>query len=827
MAIAMPFSRALLPLFGEIMNRKIRCLFLVGLLFLPALSRAQNTPVAWAAVAQPTFDPAKFANINNVVLTRDRLRIILTSGNIQFSQPSEGMVFAAVFQGQGRLQASPPNASEAQQLDLFTKSEELNMDFTEAVLSFTDGTFDEISKQVHWSGAASQGLDQVYLKRQHDREELGQPILPRLFQGLLSADHQRSAFFVADLKTSDGWVQVKFDALDPEEVEVGRWTELGTYKDYDTWMHFPAGGRLSGDAYHDPTAKDDFVLEGYTIDAAVTENAYLSATASVQVLFHNSGERVMIFDLNGNLRVDSAKDMQGNALPFFQAREPKDRFASFGDYLAIVLPQPSQAGQKETIQIHYAGKRVIRQEGTGNYFCPSYGWYPGRPNSFATRANFDLTFHAPKKFTLVATGNKVGEKNADNETITTWKSDIPLSVAGFAYGDYKVTDQKVGDIDLQVFANRQPDQFLAGVNMLLNSSIPGSDAPMNGDFPRIPVGQLDPTEATKSMTSEFANNLRLFQDYFGPYPYSHLAVTNIPFSYGQGWPGLLYISVISFLDSTQRHALGIKDDIKVTDFFRAHETSHQWWGHRVGWKSYHDQWMSEGFAQFSGNLYVQFRENPGEYLKRIRADKQELLSKNQFGHVYDSIGPIWMGERLASSQAPAGYNVVVYDKGGYILHMLRMMMLDTSTKDSDHNFKDLMQDFCHTYENKAASTEDFKALVEKHMTKWMDPERNHRMDWFFNQYVYGTGIPHYTFDYQARDVDGKFTVVGTITQSEVPDGWKDILPVYVHVQGRDVRVGWISITGKTTPVHFTLPTKVDKVSINDDEDILAVIQKGI
>ena len=52
----------------------------------------------------------------------------------------------------------------------------------------------------------------------------------------------------------------------------------------------------------------------------------------------------------------------------------------------------------------------------------------------------------------------------------------------------------------------------------------------------------------------------------------------------------------------------------MTDFFRGHESSHQWWGHRVGWKSYHDQWLSEGFAEFSGLFYVQYRENMKESL---------------------------------------------------------------------------------------------------------------------------------------------------------------------------------------------------------------------
>src|SRR3989442_1507168 len=160
------------------------------------------------------------------------------------------------------------------------------------------------------------------------------------------------------------------------------------------------------------------------------------------------------------------------------------------------------------------------------------------------------------------------------------------------------------------------------------------------------MGSLSPSAMAKTMGIEVANTVRLFELYFGPYPYKLLAVTNIPYSYGQGWPGLLYLSALSFLDSTQRHNLGIRDNIRLTDFFRAHESSHQWWGHRVGWKSYHDQWLSEGFAEFSGYLYILYRQNHKEYLNSLRLARQDLAARDLHNHVYESVGPGWMGRRL-------------------------------------------------------------------------------------------------------------------------------------------------------------------------------------
>ena len=246
----------------------------------------------------------------------------------------------------------------------------------------------------------------------------------------------------------------------------------------------------------------------------------------------------------------------------------------------------------------------------------------------------------------------------------------------------------------------------------------------------------------------------------------------------------------------------------------------------MGWKSYHDQWLSEGFAQFSGNLYVQFRENWKAYLERLRKDKEELLTKDQKSRVYESLGPVVMGIRLASSEAPRAYANVVYNKGGYILHMLRMMLWDTRNKNPDERFMAMMQDFCQTFHNKPASTEDFQAIVEKHMVPNMDADGNGKMDWFFRQYVYGIGVPRYQFRYAVKEAGGgKWEVAGSATQGGVPEGWKDTLPVYVESSGRTMRIGWLPAFQKETSFQFNLPIKPDKLIVNHNEDVLAEVRQ--
>jgi hypothetical protein len=787
------------------------------------LMRAQtaaSSPAAsvWNALSSPAMDPTKSAHAENVRIERDRIHVTLLDGTIQFTQPASGVVFGAAFHGTGRAQVDPPNATEAQQLRLFTKQDKLDMPFTEATFSFTDGLFEEVAKQVKWQAVGSTG-DDLYAKRQKDRENLGESAMPRLLQGILSADRARTAFFLADLKVAGkDWVEFQDDALETEEIGVGRWVDVGPVKLRDVWMSFPAGGKTSAEAWKDPQAKEDFSIRAYHIDSAVTSGAELSATTRVEIVPRFAGQSVLIFDLDSNLRLDSVKDARGNALSFYQSRENKDRFQSYGDYAAVVLAQPLKPDEPQSLEFHYAGKRAIRKAGNGNYFCESSGWYPERPNSFSTRADFNLTFHSPKNTVLVATGEKTGETVDGGTRISTWKSEIPLAVAGFAYGDYKVANDKAGDVAVDIYANREADDLMAQVQRVFESG-----AVMGA------VGTLTPSAMAKTMGQEMANTIRLFSSYYGPYPYKHLSVTSLPisYSYGQGWPGLIYLWSGSFLDATQRHEIGMKDGPELTDFFRAHESSHQWWGQRVGWKSYHDQWLSEGFADFSGILYVQYRQNMKEALVQWRKEKENIRRKDIHGHARGSLGPIWMGLRIRSSESDGGaYQDLIYSKGAYVLHMLQMQLWDGRSADPEHNFKDMMQDYCKTFDGKAASTEDFKAIVEKHMSRSMDVDGNHKMDWFFNQYVYGVGEPQYNFhstlEYTA---DGKTHLKIELTRTGVPDNWKDVIPLYARVGDKTVKLGNITATHATETVDTTVQAKIDRLSINEYEEILGDVKQ--
>jgi aminopeptidase N len=339
------------------------------------------------------------------------------------------------------------------------------------------------------------------------------------------------------------------------------------------------------------------------------------------------------------------------------------------------------------------------------------------------------------------------------------------------------------------------------------------------------VGTMNTSSLNQKAMAEAQLATALYSDYFGPLSINHLSITQqTADNYGQAWPGLVYLPITYFFDTTVRHQIGMGEAHGYFRVVEPHEVAHQWWGHLVGWKSYRDQWMSEGFAEFSASLYVQEIYKNAEFLKFWKEERELLTQKNREGFRPIDVGSVTQGERLINSKQGNIYRFMVYPKGAFIVHMIRMMMWDRQQHDA--KFRAMMQDFVKTYSNKAASTEDFKAMVEKHMTPQMDIDGSHRMDWYFNEYVYGTSLPDYKVDYSfAPGAQGQ-TLKLKVTQSNVDKDFVMLVPVYLEFgNGGVTRLGSITLVGNTTfSQEIPLGNVKDqpkKVSVNYYYDVLS------
>jgi len=252
--------------------------------------------------------------------------------------------------------------------------------------------------------------------------------------------------------------------------------------------------------------------------------------------------------------------------------------------------------------------------------------------------------------------------------------------------------------------------------------------------------------------------------------------------------------------------------------------------------------ISEGFADFSASLYLQlaYHQDPAKRLKRFldfwRGERELITEKALLGlhrahREPNDVGPIWLGVRLNSGRTSGAYERLVYAKGAFVIHMLRMMMRDprAQTGIGDDRFIAMTRDFTSTFAHKAASTEDFKRIVEKHITPEMDLDGNGRLDWFFNQWVYGTEIPHYKLEYKITpDAGGKHSLWLKITQSKVSDNFKMLVPVYLdYGKGRLVRLGVAGLIGNSSVEReIKLAEPPERMTLAALEDVLCTKQES-
>jgi hypothetical protein len=770
----------------------------------------------------------EYAVVSNLQLRRDAANFTLKSGELYFITPVESKVTAAVFIGDGELSLTPPTEVERNSLKIFTGEGSITEPFTRLVLRFSDKTFDEIKKSPNATmktggPAASQarGLyrdnQELLRKRFRDNRELRtlidlyNPKGEGFFSAFIDGKRFNKLVFVIEPLGVQGAV--------PEEVALFSYGET----DGGLWTAFHRVEELKNGIAS--SSEDHRVIDitRHEIEGAI-KGAHLAATDRISFRNLVAGTRVIPFELFGSLRVTRVQDAEGNALSFVQ--EDKDEGSDFG----VILSKPLDAGQTYQLVVQYDGSDAIRDSGGGNYILiPRSTWYPGNANTlFAEdRAIFDMTFRFPRNHMFVGTGTPVApDSGEDDLLVAKWSSgQTELAVAGFNYGRFKkkVIADKDSGYDVEFYANTEvPDELKAIQNDIDRAERPGVRTMTT-------LGSISTTAIADAALADAQNATRIYNAFFGKLPYSRIAMTQQPAAnFGQAWPTLVYMPYLAYIDSTQRtQLLGVQSGNDT--FWRyvgPHEVAHQWWGHVIGWDSYRDQWMSEGFADFSASLYVQFIRGNDKFIEfwedlRKRIVEASPATKDRKPY---TVGPVTQGYRLNNGKTGAIAQNLIYPKGAYILHMLRMMMYQQGRgedgKGGDARFQLMMKDFVKTHFNKPVSTEDFKKIVEKHMTKEMNVDNSGNMNWFFNQWVYGTQVPAYRLDYKVTS-DGVLS--GKITQSGVADDFMMLVPIYVDMGKGWIKLGSATMVGNSSLdiANLKLPAAPKRVALCAMKDVLA------
>lgn len=788
-------------------------------------SGGTNTPGNTPAL--PDF-AGSYATVNNLVLKKEGATFTLRSGEIYFVSPVLERYTGGVFIGDGEFSLVPPTENEKNSLKIFTNEQSITEQFSNLVMHFTDRTFDEIkaapaTRMAIGGPQAGRARDlfrenQTLLrKRLRDNSEL------RVLSDLYAPE--RPGFFTAFIngkrfsKLVYLFNPLGIPEVSPEEVLLFSYGE----EDGGFWTAFH---RLAEYGKGTPSSAEDHRLIDITrheIDGTI-KGAHLSATDRMTFRALLPG-RVVLLNLYRTLRVNRVQDEQGRDLNFVQ--EGKDEDADFG----IIMPQPLEAGKTYKLTVQYEGGDALRDSGGGNFILvPRSTWYPNNGGTqFGDRAIFDMTFHYPKGYTFVATGTLAAPTTQEgDQTVANWTSGTTeLAVSGFNYGKFRkkeLADKSTG-YNLEYYSNEAiPDELRA-------AQLAIEQAEARGVETFTTLGSISMSKMADALLLDAQNSTRIYNAFFGKVPYSRIAMTQQPAGFfGQAWPTLIFMPYTALIDTTQRsQLLGTRGG--TNNFWRyvqPHEIAHQWWGHTLGWNSYRDQWMSEGFAEFSASLYVQYvHKDINKFIEFWEDQRKSIVeatpaTKNRKPY---TVGPVTQGYRLNSGKTGGVARFSIYPKGAYILHMIRMMMYDQQGNTGDSRFQKMMKDFILSHYNKDVSTEDLKAIVEKHITKDMDLTNNGRMDWFFNEWVYGTEMPSYRFDYK---LNGD-TLSGKITQSGVSNDFGMLVPLYADFGKGWIKVGSAKMIGNSSIdiTDMKLPMAPKKVAICALNDVLAAsIQHG-
>jgi hypothetical protein len=773
-------------------------------------------------------DPANVYTVDakqRIELQRPDFKITFEEGKLAFFSSFEGRLTGAVFSGRGHVLATPRDVIEKQQIARFLGAPVLDQDFFSGYFRFTDGAGEELLGQLQ-NAANSAHRDEAFASMWDGAlARLNPSHALRILQQVVSAN-PKPYFHAALDGLLTGAFDIVYDQSREESLLFGQARKVENATFYDVWASYqPSAAAASPPAFH---------AVHYDIDATIRADNSLDGTAAVRLRAETGGERMLVFQLSRALKVESVTDSAQLPLIFFQneGMTVQERNASGSDFLYVFLPRLAERGSEVSLNIKYRGN-VIEDAGNGVLFVGAReAWYP-RYGDTAQFADYDLRMRWPKKLRMVATGIALEEHQDGEFRAGRWRSERSLPIAGFNLGDYASATLSAGANSVDVYANRQLEDELSrrlsarvGIPVLVDPYGPNSPGNQMQIIPEIP----SPADELKNLAREIQTAILFYERFSGPFPYRRLSVSQIPGTFGQGWPGLLYLSTLSFLSPAAQERAGISSSAqeRFTEIVPYHEVAHQWWGNVVGWGSYRDQWINEAVANYLALMFADTQKKTDHTLRVWLERFRKQLTDKYPGMDLPAaeIGPLSAGSRLNSSKSPFGYETVIYAKGTWIIHMLREMLRQPGAANPDARFTALLKTISEKYAYRAFTAADFQREVQAVMTPKMDLEGGRSMEWFFDEWVRGTGVPHYQVEFTTHRTSAGYQVRGKLLQTGVPRSFIASVPLYVTGAGpgRNIFLGNVVAAGPETSFHFTTEVAPRRILIDPQMTLLCTSQ---
>ena len=798
------------------------------------LCQAAPAWAGWAAeqlagIRGTRLDPRQCYRVRDVFLEREDVKFYFVDGHIIFGQPFAGRTFAALFVAtdaadRGEVILFPPSKQERQSLARLTSQPVLNERFRTAMMFFTDDTGTVLREALKKNPSSK--LD----------AEAGGRIAPRwdsvmanLLAGAelslladIAEDRDPAAgFFGAILGGGPrGRFEVVIDSRQAEQVNIGQIVWRDNRRFYEAWCRFRGRNFVAGRRRRvQPTA----ALSDYRIETRLSDDLRMEVRAKAVLTARSSETRLYAFELSRRLRISEVL-LDGEPAEFLQFDHPGTADSPYRghNFFAMAVNEPLRPGSRHAIEFHYEG-RVIAEAGEGVYFVGSRDtWYPRVQTDFT---NFELLFYYPARFDLVATGERIKTSEEAGVRSSLFHSEKPIRVAGFNLGVYERVSRQVGDVTVEACAYRGIEQRLRvkPAPMIVANPFPRSTlnpfARRRGGKPSIlleapPRADPEPTEHLDQVADGAAAALRFFREKFGPPPTSRVVISPIPGDFGQGFPGLVYAPTISYLrpGDAPFDKLSRFEQTFYRKMLPAHEIAHQWWGNVVTVQSPSDVWLMEALATYSALLLLEHEQGVEARDEMLAAYKERLSERNEDGDTMESAGAIVLGERLRSSKFPSGRRLIVYEKGAWVIHMLRGIL-------GDRGFFSFLRRLRERFEYKNLTTEAFRLRAAAFVPENY-PDRD--LENFFDQWVYDTGIPRISVDYHVKGKGPRYTLRGRLVQTNVPESFSLTVPVEIHTTpGRSV-TKYIRTAGEITEFQVVLRNRPSRVVPDPGNTLLAL-----
>ena len=774
----------------------------------------------------------------NLVITAIDFTLTLPQGDVFVAETPEG-VTALVLIGDGTLLFEPAPKEEQGQLRLFAGTDTLATPFTVAFVRINPFEFEQ---RVADNALVPVSVDPRALRRglavfDEDVAKSFNLDLSDLSREVWSLLPQPGDF-VAEVRTR------RFEALtyarssgEPEDVTLFQRGRRRNISSYASEQKLLRRGR-----FYNEDDLVDYDITDYDIDAQYfPEREWMEGRTRLKLRVKSHALAVLTLRFADSLNVSSVTSDELGRLMFLRVRNQNS--------VLVNLPSPVSRDFPLTLTLNYSGRlaRVnVHDESVGMRsgessdsptvagqrssqpddipFVPaepkwllsnrSY-WYPQAQVSDYASAHIRIT--VPAEYGVVASGVLEPGSPAAAEPVVlegsgrtlprlsyTFNSPQPLRYLAMLVSKMSRVDAATVALDIVpppqgAVVSVPADTLAQQIAKLVALTVL---VPPIGSRNSVQLA-VDANKRQESRARETvplgADIIRLYASLVGDMPYDAVTIAMVEDDLPGGHaPG--YLSIINNPPPILAH--NWRNDPAAfagfPEFFIAHELAHQWFGQAVGWKNYHEQWLSEGFAQYFAALFA--RERRGEEAFR------DVLRQFRRWAIDDSDqGPVYLGYRLGHIKSESRvFRAVVYNKGASVLHMLRRLV-------GDEAFFRGVRRYYADNRFKKAGTDDLR--------KAMEAESGRNLERFFERWIYDSTIPRLRF---SATQDGQELAVRFEQTGEVFD-----LPVLVTVTYTDGKTAehLVTLSEAVTEQRLPLTGTVRSVEVNQDGGAVAVIER--